>query len=119
MNYRNMVYPVIVIGLLVKMPAAEGAGMPARESCVTASCHAAIGTLKFVHGPVAVGDCLTCHVKKGKHSFQPINDVTKLCISCHDLSNGATHLHDMRTLCTKCHDPHQSDRNFQLRAQAK
>jgi len=118
MNHRTMIYPAVIIGLFVTMPVAEGAGTTARETCITASCHASIGTLKFVHGPVAVGDCPTCHVKKGKHSFQAINDVNKLCLSCHDISNGATHP-SRQALCTTCHDPHQSARNFQLRALAK
>lgn len=119
MSRGKMIYPVVMLGLFVTMPVAGGAEARAKESCVTASCHAVIGTLKFVHGPVAVGDCPTCHIQQGKHSFRPINDVNKLCLSCHDISNGATHPPAGRALCTACHDPHQSARNFQLRSLSK
>lgn len=87
-----------------------------KETCVTASCHAAMGKLKFVHGPVAVGDCTACHSMTAQHAFQTIKDVNKLCATCHpkpDLS--ASHALHKQAICTTCHDPHQSDNTFQLR----
>ncbi|MBI5022343.1 MAG: hypothetical protein HZB59_12985 [Ignavibacteriales bacterium] len=90
-----------------------------KESCVTAKCHSGIGKAKFVHGPAAVGECITCHqlVKDEKHKFVPIKNSEETCNKCHEPmeKKGNLHLPVAKGECTKCHDPHQSDRQFQLR----
>lgn len=93
-------------------------GAKARESCVTDACHAKMGKDKFVHGPVAVGECLSCHKQKGKHKFEPIADSGKLCYECHEELNKQQVVHApvKSGKCVKCHDPHQSPNKFQLRA---
>ena len=89
-----------------------------KESCITAKCHATMGKDKFVHGPVAGGECDSCHKKTGKHAFAPITDVGKLCYECHEQMTGQKVVHSpvKEGKCTKCHDPHQSPNKFQLRA---
>lgn len=78
-----------------------------------------MGKDKFVHGPVAVGDCVSCHEKTGKHSFKKIVNVGELCYRCHerlDTKKGG-HKPVKEGSCTKCHNPHQSAFKFQLRAE--
>ncbi len=89
-----------------------------REACITDSCHATMGKNKFVHGPVAGGECLSCHKQKNKHKFEPISNVGKLCYECHEQQNNQKVIHSpvKEGKCTKCHDPHQSPNKFQLRA---
>jgi predicted CXXCH cytochrome family protein len=85
-------------------------------SCVTATCHAKIGKEKFVHGPVAVNDCLACHKETGKHKFAPIKNVAALCYACHDKMDAKKTVHKpvKDGNCTKCHNPHQSPNKFML-----
>ncbi len=87
-----------------------------KASCITANCHTALGKDKYVHGPVAVNDCLVCHKETGKHKFPPIKDVAGLCYSCHDKvdSKQAVHKPVKDGNCTKCHSPHQSPNKFML-----
>ncbi len=89
-----------------------------KPSCVTGECHAKMGKDKFVHGPVATGDCTFCHVPEGKHKFKPITDVGKLCADCHEnlTSKQFVHAPVKQGKCTGCHDPHQSPNKLQLRA---
>jgi len=96
-----------------------GAQADADKNCVSEKCHANMGKEKFVHGPVAVGDCLSCHEKTGKHSFKKIDNVGELCYRCHDRldTKKGTHKPVREGSCTKCHDAHQSAFKFQLRAE--
>ena len=89
-----------------------------KESCVTDKCHAGMGKERFVHGPVAVGDCLTCHKQIRKHKFAPITDIGKNCDECHAklTTMKVVHAPVREGKCTKCHDPHQSAFKFQLHA---
>jgi predicted CXXCH cytochrome family protein len=89
---------------------------PAKTSCVTANCHVKMGKEKFVHGPVAVNDCLICHKESAKHKFSPIKDMAKLCYGCHDPvdTKKAVHKPVKEGSCTKCHNPHQSPNKFML-----
>jgi predicted CXXCH cytochrome family protein len=90
-----------------------------KETCVTGECHAGMGKgAAFVHAPVSSGDCLSCHIKTGKHKFQRITNVGKMCNECHERLDVQTVVHDpvKKGRCTLCHDPHQSPYKFQLRA---
>ncbi len=82
-------------------------------SCITENCHAIIGKDKYLHGPVAVHDCLVCHKETDKHRFSPIN-VASLCYACHDRLYTAVHEAAHEGNCTKCHSPHQSPKKFML-----
>lgn len=89
-----------------------------KESCVTEKCHVKMGKEKFVHGPVAVGECTSCHKQLKKHKFEPVTDVGKLCDECHEklTTKKVVHAPVKEGKCVKCHDPHQSAFKFQLRA---
>lgn len=98
---------------------AQGAeAAQAKESCVTEKCHPNMGKEKFVHGPVAVGECTSCHKQLKKHKFEPIADVGKLCDDCHEklTTQKVVHAPVKQGKCIMCHDPHQSPFKFQLRA---
>jgi predicted CXXCH cytochrome family protein len=90
-----------------------------KESCVSEKCHSKMGKEKFVHGPVATGDCGFCHKSEGKHSFKPIKNVGALCYECHDKLDTlkAVHKPVKDGNCTGCHNPHQSPNKFQLQAE--
>ncbi|TAN40675.1 MAG: hypothetical protein EPN22_17085 [Nitrospirae bacterium] len=94
----------------------------AKDSCVTDMCHSDMGREKFVHGPVAVGECTVCHKKTGKHKFTIPQSAEALCYKCHpdkvDMEKGA-HAKSKEVLCIKCHDPHQSQQKFQLKTGIK
>jgi predicted CXXCH cytochrome family protein len=98
--------------------AQEGGASKAKASCITEKCHAGMGKDKFVHGPIAVGDCTVCHEPTGRHTFAPIKDVGKLCEECHEnlTRMKVVHAPVKEGRCTQCHDPHQSANKFQLRA---
>lgn len=92
-----------------------------KESCVSAKCHIKMGKDKFVHGPAAVGACVSCHTPISKHKFVPITNVGALCYKCHDRVDTKKSLHKpvKDGTCTKCHDAHQSNFKFQLRGDGK
>lgn len=86
------------------------------ELCV--GCHSFEPQKKYVHGPVASGDCLLCHEP---HTSQfprlLVSEPKAFCSNCHDpesLSKTESH---MRTdlQCTVCHDAHMSDKEFLLK----
>jgi len=86
----------------------------AGQGCITQKCHAGMLGFKFVHGPVAVQDCVMCHKQTGDHSFKIAAQGSDLCYICHDrMPKGHG------DACTKCHDPHGSDKEFQLKANVK
>jgi len=97
-----------------------GSGFALKEGrgCVTAECHQNMGRDKYVHGPVATGDCTFCHKqdKKERHEFKPVYDVAPLCYACHDKLHLGPVVHKpvKDGNCTGCHSPHQSGHNFQL-----
>lgn len=98
--------------------AATGSTTETKESCITGTCHATMGKEKFVHGPVAVGQCEVCHEATGKHAFKPITDIGELCYRCHQRIDVRQVVHRpvKEGKCTNCHDPHQSPNKYQLRA---
>jgi predicted CXXCH cytochrome family protein len=90
------------------------AGSAAVESCMTAQCHAILGRAKYVHAPVAEGDCLVCHKATeqphpGDGSMALIEAEPGLCLQCHD--NPAAQMaypHSaLEEGCSGCHSPHQ------------
>ncbi len=121
---KKLFFPLAVVIALFLFPAPDredlafAAGKEAKESCIAAKCHATMGKDKFVHGPVAVGECTSCHTQISKHSFKPITNVATLCSECHEPMTGQKVIHSpvKEGKCTKCHDPHQSPNKFQLRA---
>ncbi len=91
----------------------------ATESCVTDKCHTKMGKDKFVHGPVAVGDCRSCHTPTAAHKFSPVSKSSELCYKCHEKVDTKKDVHKpvKDGNCSQCHDPHQSPYKFQLKAE--
>lgn len=82
--------------------------------CLT--CHMrVVEEKKFVHGPVAVGDCALCHHYHGSQLPNLLlADPITTCLNCHDrsdLSGGEHHAQSERS-CSECHHPHGGDNRF-------
>lgn len=85
-------------------------------TCVTPECHASFGVADRIHGPIAAGDCFTCHADDtGGHVYPLLRDGDRTCTFCHQVGN--TRLHQHAALeepgCLGCHDPH-AGRKFLL-----
>lgn len=88
-----------------------------------APCHRDVpGAVRYVHGPVAVKDCLTCHHFHGSTYPSILLDEPRgLCLRCHaeaDLGTGPHHEAASQSDCTDCHHPHGGADQFFLRNQA-
>jgi predicted CXXCH cytochrome family protein len=66
----------------------------------------------FVHGPVAVGQCLFCHNQhKSKIEHLLKEPEPKLCYLCHDINTVElipAHFKNQQFACTGCHNAHAS-----------
>ncbi len=84
--------------------------MPLDQLC--GKCHGQfMSPHKYVHGPVAVGQCLVCHHPHSalypKLTIKPGND---LCLQCHNnLKRTKVHSNILNDACIDCHSPHYSD----------
>ncbi len=96
------------------------------DVCVTSKCHSGIVGKKYVHGPVAVGECEICHGKSPKHREMPYRyrfgkagNPSNACISCHHAfgSGDVTDTHQKYEECTACHTKHSSSNKYQLTAE--
>lgn len=76
----------------------------------------------FVHGPVAVGQCLFCHnPHRSKVEHLLTEAEPRLCYLCHDITMIGlipAHLTQPTSACTDCHDPHAGPAKFLLKAAA-
>lgn len=67
---------------------------------------------RYVHGPVAVGQCLQCHDHhKSRVEHLLKGPVPELCYLCHDadaIQAIPAHFVTELSACTDCHDPHVS-----------
>lgn len=84
------------------------------------SCHTDLpGSAPFVHGPVAVRDCLFCHhYHSSAYPKILLDDATALCFRCHDpadLTQGPHHATVGSQPCIDCHDPHAGRDRFFLK----
>lgn len=83
-------------------------------------CHDRKDTKKYVHPPVASGDCTHCHdPHQSDKRFQLKEDGWRLCLSCHEKSKfdrAFPHKPIAEGKCQDCHDPHQSDHKYMLKA---
>ncbi len=98
-------------------PAAEG------EKLCTGCHEVRTPADKYVHGPVAVGDCVSCHNPHGAAKPGLLKTGTsELCESCHVEMTARlaekrfTHA-PVKTDCAGCHNPHASPYRFQLKAE--
>lgn len=92
--------------------------VPKQELCLV--CHVDFVQGKNVHGPVAVGDCLACHLPH--HSEHPsllIDSPDRICSLCHQEGRLAGAMHDRfinkSINCGECHDPHAGDARYFLK----
>jgi predicted CXXCH cytochrome family protein len=83
--------------------------VPEPNRCATPDCHPSLEkSQRFVHGPVAVGDCRACHRQHSaveRHLLA--RPATTLCLGCHDqlvTCPAASQAAD--SPCVSCHDPH-------------
>jgi predicted CXXCH cytochrome family protein len=98
-------------------PSAEGGKM-------CAPCHDLPKTTdKYVHGPVAVGDCLACHDPHGSANPKLLKmPGSKLCENCHEEMTAKLaakrYVHaPVKADCAGCHDPHSSRFRYQLKSE--
>jgi len=95
---------------------------PPTQGLCTA-CHRELtAALRYVHGPVAVNECLLCHHAHG--SAYPrllLAEATALCLRCHergDLTSGDHHAEVESASgdkCVECHNPHGGGDAFFLK----
>lgn len=76
-------------------------------------CHEEFASLKgWVHGPVATGDCLTCHEPhKTKNEFVLLSPIPDLCYKCHlpeSIQKIEHHAEPSYSHCIDCHAGHAS-----------
>jgi predicted CXXCH cytochrome family protein len=117
--------PIVLIGFLFvsgfeRVLAKENGLLTAPGvECSNGSCHFQIGKATYVHGPIAVSQCLICHkpLSTTWHFFRLAHQANDLCYTCHQAEkNGEDTLHVSGNdgKCISCHDPHQSAYRFFL-----
>lgn len=94
----------------------DGLILPKRKLCI--HCHERFQGA-FVHGPVAVGDCLACHLPHSSYHPSLLAAAPReLCFNCHQEKRVAARLHEKaakQMLCFDCHDPHAGEAAFFLK----
>lgn len=91
---------------------------PPRELCQV--CHTNFIQDDYVHGPVAVGDCLACHLPhRSKYPALLKEPQETLCQSCHVEPRLAEAMHnrlaDRQMACDECHNPHFGGSSYFLK----
>jgi predicted CXXCH cytochrome family protein len=93
-----------------------------QKTCITSECHAEYASKPFVHGPVELGDCASCHaeVNASAHTYKIKYEGKDLCSSssCHLEMGTKKNVHEpvKNGDCLGCHDPHSSDNKQLLKA---
>ncbi len=77
-------------------------------------CHKNFIKGRYVHGPIAVSDCLACHVPHDSPYASLLQkDRNTICSKCHTERRLAKDMHDRvvrrQMLCVDCHDAHSGD----------
>jgi predicted CXXCH cytochrome family protein len=72
----------------------------------------------FVHGPVAVNDCLSCHLPhESRYAKLLIKKNEEICLYCHlgeDIAQNPAHS-NTSTACSRCHYAHAAANRFFLK----
>ncbi|QWV96418.1 cytochrome C [Geomonas nitrogeniifigens] len=96
----------------------DGLVAPRNKLCF--KCHPEIAKHPRVHGPVADGDCLACHLPHS--SSNPALLITsrdRICAECHTEQRLAATMHERLSrkgmVCVDCHDPHSSSSKIFLK----
>lgn len=92
--------------------------LPADELCF--KCHKNFIQGNLVHGPVAVSDCLACHVPHtSEYSSLLQRDLNNICSMCHREKRLTETMHiqvvDHNMFCVDCHDPHSGNMHYFLK----
>jgi len=113
---------MIAAGLAVLFAAQAGAvekPTSSQKTCVTQECHTDYAKKPYVHGPVGLGNCASCHdeVDAKAHTFKLSREGRDLCEYCHLDQATKKHVHEpLKTgKCTDCHDPHSSESKAMIR----
>jgi predicted CXXCH cytochrome family protein len=88
------------------------------ESALCYKCHDRVDEEAWVHGPVAVGECIICHDDfHGQDSAENlIQQSERACFNCHDENRLSQHAEEVISgNCVDCHNPHSSEDNRLLR----
>ena len=83
-------------------------------------CHKDFVKGPYVHGPIAVADCLACHVPHdSKHPALLQQAKSTICNKCHHEERLAAHMHEQviehQMECVDFHDPHSGFANYFLK----
>ena len=90
---------------------------PRDSLCATEACHPTVASsAAFLHGPVATGDCASCHLPHSSAQRHLLKRTERqLCFGCHQqLISCPAGGGSERSACTTCHDPHQGENRFLL-----
>lgn len=116
-RFRNELI-VLLVCVLVSGVAAVEKPTSLQKSCVTDQCHADYSKKAYVHAPVSLGECKSCHEPKdvSKHTFEPSRKGRDFCEYCHLDQMAKKNVHEPLKDgdCMQCHDPHSSDSKFLL-----
>jgi len=81
-----------------------------KDPCI--SCHPDKTDFRYVHGPVASGDCTFCHHPHETDHAGLVAEGASLCFACHVDTEGELKKKTVHPAlsggCTSCHDPHGS-----------
>jgi len=89
------------------------------QTCNQSGCHDEFEAKEHLHGPIALGECTTCHKPDvlQEHTFKFPRAGNDLCVNCHLDQTAGKHVHQPLKdgTCLQCHDPHSSDTKGLLR----
>lgn len=119
---RRKISALVFVGLLAlssHLWAKEEKHSDPNRSCISAECHVDVTKHKYLHGPLAIGQCMVCHtpVPKSDHKFKLAEQKQSLCNLCHKPVDAGQNLHDpvQKGDCLICHNPHGSHSKAQVR----
>lgn len=114
-RYAGVIGAVVGLTFVVGVVGAVAVEKPttSQATCVTAECHADYSKQTYVHGPVSLGDCKSCHTEAdpNAHTYSLTRQGNDLCEYCHLDQTTKQHIHEpLKTGdCTQCHDPHTGE----------
>jgi predicted CXXCH cytochrome family protein len=109
---------IMLTSLLVCQAIAVEKPTTLEKTCITEECHSDYSKKAYVHGPVGLGDCKSCHkpLEPEEHTWQFVLEGKDLCEYCHLEQAAKKNIHEPMKdgNCVQCHDPHSSDNKFLL-----
>ncbi|MHC4131574.1 MAG: cytochrome c3 family protein [Planctomycetota bacterium] len=109
---------ILLISVLVCQTIAVEKPTTLQKTCITEECHSDYSKKAYVHGPVGLGDCKSCHkpLEPEEHTWQFVLEGKDLCEYCHLEQAAKKNIHEpmKEGNCVQCHDPHSSDNKFLL-----